>query len=65
MGSPPSELRGGMRIEWDVPIAMDGGLVPRGADVFRPAAIFVGRYTLHVGPGRESYMLVPVIPPRR
>ncbi len=35
MGSPPSELRDGMRIEWDVPIAMDDGLVLR-ADVFRP-----------------------------
>ena len=30
-----SEIRDGMRIEWDVPIAMDDGLVLR-ADVFRP-----------------------------
>jgi uncharacterized protein len=30
-----SEVRDGMRIEWDVPIEMDDGLVLR-ADVFRP-----------------------------
>jgi predicted acyl esterase len=32
-----SETRDGMRIDWDVPIAMDDGLVLR-ADVFRPVA---------------------------
>ncbi|HEX3937842.1 MAG TPA: CocE/NonD family hydrolase [Xanthobacteraceae bacterium] len=32
-----SEVRDGMRIDWDVPIAMDDGLVLR-ADVFRPVA---------------------------
>jgi predicted acyl esterase len=31
----------------------------------RPAAIFGGRTTLHAGQGRESYILVPVIPPKR
>ncbi len=36
-----SELRDGMRIDWDVPIAMDDGLVLR-ADVFRPPR--AGRY---------------------
>jgi uncharacterized protein len=36
-----SEVRDGMRIDWDVPIAMDDGLVLR-ADVFRPPA--EGRY---------------------
>ena len=36
-----SELRDGMRVDWDVPIAMDDGLVLR-ADVFRPPA--EGRY---------------------
>ena len=36
-----SEVVEGMRIYWDVPIAMDDGLVLR-ADVFRPAA--EGRY---------------------
>jgi predicted acyl esterase len=36
-----SEVRDGMRIDWDVPIPMDDGLVLR-ADVFRPAA--EGRY---------------------
>src|SRR3974390_1520518 len=36
-----SEERGGMRIEGEVPIGMDGGLV-LGADVFRP--VKDGRY---------------------
>ena len=36
-----SEIRDGMRIDWDVPITMDDGLVLR-ADVFRPIA--AGRY---------------------
>jgi uncharacterized protein len=36
-----SEVRDGMRIDWDVPIAMDDGLVLR-ADLFRPLA--EGRY---------------------
>jgi predicted acyl esterase len=35
MESPKSELRDGMRIDWDVPIEMDDGLVLR-ADVYRP-----------------------------
>ena len=41
MESRASEVRDGMRIEWDVPIAMDDGLVLR-ADVFRPVS--AGRY---------------------
>src|SRR5438132_13410540 len=32
-----SETRDGMRVDWDVPITMDDGLVLR-ADVFRPVA---------------------------
>ena len=36
-----SETRDGMRIDWDVPIAMDDGLILR-ADVYRPVA--AGRY---------------------
>src|SRR6201981_4186333 len=43
-GSSPeqrSETRDGMRIDWNVPIAMDDDLVLR-ADVFRPVA--EGRY---------------------
>ena len=36
-----TEVRDGMRIDWDVPIVMDDGLVLR-ADVFRPIA--EGRY---------------------
>ncbi len=36
-----SEIRDGMRIDWDVPITMDDGLVLR-ADIFRPVAD--GRY---------------------
>jgi predicted acyl esterase len=31
----------------------------------RPAAVFDGSTTLHAGPGRESYVLIPVIPPKR
>ncbi|HWI14375.1 MAG TPA: CocE/NonD family hydrolase C-terminal non-catalytic domain-containing protein, partial [Burkholderiales bacterium] len=30
----------------------------------RPRSIYGGRTTLHVGPGHESYVLVPVIPPK-
>ena len=30
-----SEVKDGMRIDWDVPITMDDGLVVR-ADIFRP-----------------------------
>jgi predicted acyl esterase len=41
VGSPASELRDGMRIEWDAPIPMDDGLVLR-ADVFCPPE--PGRY---------------------
>ena len=39
-----SETRDGMRIDWDVPITMDDGLVVR-ADVFRP--IKEGKYPGH------------------
>ena len=31
----------------------------------RPAAVFGGKNALHAGPGRESYVLVPVVPPKR
>jgi predicted acyl esterase len=41
MGSSVSEIRDGMRIDWDVSIVMDDALVLR-ADVFRPAA--AGKY---------------------
>jgi len=41
MDQGKSEARDGMRIDWDVPIVMDDGLVLR-ADVFRPPA--EGRY---------------------
>ena len=41
MSDYESEIRDGMRIDWDVPITMDDGLVLR-ADVFRPVA--EGRY---------------------
>ncbi len=41
MSATTSEIRDGMRIDWDVPIPMDDGLVLR-ADVFRPVA--EGRY---------------------
>ena len=32
-----SEVRDGMRIDWDVPIPMDDGIVLR-ADVYRPVS---------------------------
>jgi len=38
-----SEVRDGMRIEWDVPIRMEDGVVLR-ADVFRP--VKEGRYPI-------------------
>jgi predicted acyl esterase len=31
----------------------------------RPASIFAGKTTLHTGPGRDSYLLLPVIPADR
>jgi predicted acyl esterase len=43
MSETTSEIRDGMRIEWDLPIAMDDGLVLR-ADIFRPVA--EGRYPI-------------------
>ncbi|HYB57209.1 MAG TPA: CocE/NonD family hydrolase [Alphaproteobacteria bacterium] len=43
-----SETRDGMRIDWDVPITMDDGLVLR-ADVFRPIA--AGRYPIILSHG--------------
>jgi predicted acyl esterase len=30
----------------------------------RPADIFGGRTTLHFGPGRDAYLLLPIIPPK-
>ena len=41
MTATKSEIRDGMKIDWDVPITMDDGLMLR-ADVFRPVA--EGRY---------------------
>ncbi len=37
MLQPKSEIRDGMRIDWDAPVPMDDGIVLR-ADVFRPVA---------------------------
>jgi len=48
MGAEKSEIRDGMRIDWDAPIAMDDGLVLR-ADVFRPVA--EGKYPALVSYG--------------
>jgi hypothetical protein len=48
MSDYKSEVRDGMRIDWDVPIRMDDGLVLR-ADVFRPVA--EGRYPAIVSYG--------------
>jgi predicted acyl esterase len=46
--SARSEVRDGMRVDWDAPIAMDDGLVLR-ADVFRPAR--EGRYPVLISYG--------------
>ncbi len=48
MSGGKSEVRDGMRIDWDVPITMDDGLVLR-ADVFRPPE--EGRYPALVSYG--------------
>ena len=48
MSEYKSEVRDGMRIDWDVPITMDDGLVLR-ADIFRPVA--EGRYPALVSYG--------------
>jgi predicted acyl esterase len=48
MSEIKSEVRDGMRIDWDVPIRMDDGVVLR-ADVFRPVA--EGRYPALVSYG--------------
>ena len=31
----------------------------------RPLAIFGGKTTLHLGGGRENFVLLPIIPPRK
>src|ERR1051326_2665974 len=48
-----SEIRGGMRIDWDAPIAMDDGVVLR-ADVFRPVADGHYPVILSYGPYRSE-----------
>ncbi len=48
MNAEKSEIRDGMRIDWDAPITMDDGIVLR-ADVFRPVA--EGRYPALVSYG--------------
>ena len=40
-----------------------GGMTHNDPDS-RPPEIFGGKVTLHAGPGRESYLLVPIIPPK-
>jgi predicted acyl esterase len=44
-----SEIRDGMRIDWDIPITMDDGLVLR-ADIFRPVADGAYPVLLSYGP---------------
>ena len=46
-----SEVRDGMRIDWDVPIAMKDGIVLR-ADIFRPLA--EGRYPAIMSHGPDA-----------
>ena len=54
--STHSEIRDGMRIEWDVPIAMDDGLVLR-ADVFRPTVDRLYPVILSYGPYAKGLAL--------
>jgi len=49
-----SEIRDGMRIDWDVPVAMDDGVVMR-CDVYRPVA--EGRYPAILGYGPYGKLL--------
>ena len=49
MSSRSSELRDGMRVEWDVPIAMDDGIALR-ADIFRSARADLCPVILSYGP---------------
>ena len=53
MESPKSELRDGMRIDWDIPIVMDDGLVLR-ADLFRRASKVGTRSSSATGPMRRA-----------
>src|SRR5262249_12633586 len=54
MHQTKSEIRDGMRIDWDAPITMDDGLVLR-ADVFRPLA--EGRYPVILSYGPYAKVL--------
>jgi predicted acyl esterase len=53
-GPVRSETRDGMRIDWDVPIPMDDGLILR-ADVYRPVA--EGRYPVIMSYGPYAKLL--------
>ena len=62
-----SEVRDGMRIDWDVPYHTHDErqpLVPgdHNNPRDRPAAIFGKRVTLHGGPTRPAHVLLPIIP---
>ena len=57
-----SETRDGMRIDWNVPIAMDDGLVLR-ADVFRP--VVEGRYPVVLSYGPYALSLIHISEPTR
>ena len=49
MNQMKSEVRDGMRVDWDVPVTMDDGLVLR-ADVFRPTGEDICPVILSYGP---------------
>ena len=60
------EVRDGMHVTWDAPIEMDDGLVLR-ADLFVVFRVFgpdLKEVTLYSRPGRESSLLLPIIPPK-
>jgi len=54
IAQPLSDVREGMRIDWDVPIRMDDGLVLR-ADIYRPVA--EGRYPVILSYGPYGKLL--------
>jgi predicted acyl esterase len=62
---PMSELRDGMRIDWDVRITMSDG-VSIAADVFRPGdrdrPVYNGQTSLHSEHRQRPYLLLPLIP---
>ena len=58
MTGTESEIRDGMRIDWDLPIEMDDGLALR-ADIFRPVENGCYPVILSYGPYAKGLVIVP------